>query len=83
MPKDVRVKLTYYDIRPHTELTDILCEFVNQNQMTIRELKGGDPIPQKINLSKPIDEIIQLFGRKYLSIRSEKYQECQEIKNAV
>ena len=34
--------------RPHTELTDILCEFVNENQVAIEELKGGEPIPQKI-----------------------------------
>ena len=71
MPKDVKLKVKWYDIRPHTELTDILCDFVNENQRAIEELKAGDPIPQKINLSKPIDEIIQLFGRKYLMVEKE------------
>ena len=52
--------------RPHTELHDIFCEFVNENRIAIGELKGGEPIPQKINLSKPIDQIIELFGREYL-----------------
>ena len=71
MPKDIKVKLTYLDIRPHTELHDILCDFVNENQVAISELKGGDPIPQKINLSKPIDEIIELFFREYLTMEGE------------
>jgi len=49
--------------RPHTELHDILCEFINENHTAIGELKGGDIIPRKINLSKPIDEIIDVFNR--------------------
>ena len=71
MPKDVMAKIKFYYIRPHTELTDILCDFVNENQVAIEKLRGGDPIPQKINLSKPIDEIIELFGRKYLMAEKE------------
>ena len=52
--------------RPHTELHDILCGFVNENQTAIGKLRGGDSIPSKINLSKPINEIIELFFREYL-----------------
>ena len=59
-------------LRPYTELHDILCDFVNENKVAIRELKGGDAIPRKINLSKPIDEIIELFGRKYLMAEKER-----------
>ena len=54
--------------RPHTELHDILCNFVNENKEAIGKIKGGDMIPQKINLSKPIDEITSLFFREYLKL---------------
>ena len=54
-----------YNIRPHTELHDILCNFVNQNQVAISELKGGDPIPESVNFFRAIDEIISLFAGEF------------------
>ena len=54
--------------RPHTELHDILCDFVNENKEAIGKIRGGDSIPSKINLSKPIDEIIGLFFREYFKL---------------
>ena len=71
--------------RPHVELHDILCEFVNDNEDAIRELKGGDEIPEKLNLSKPISQIVKLFYAEYLmglglTEEEVEFVDCRPIK---
>jgi len=53
--------------RPMAEIQDILITFLHENKDAIEALRGGDKIPSKMNLSKPINEIIELFYIEYVA----------------